>query len=150
MWFTSETGSYTLRKPTDDEKSRITEAKQVANDAIRARRQRLQRGIKLCERSGAFTEARALEKRLNNLKRVTGLPVLVTVNGAAVCVDYEMLQTIERTLKRFPVRKLTASPGALAIDYAAGDHRGTLKLNQLQAYQDGLLRDLPTIEVMRA
>ena len=147
MWFSAS--SYIIRKPTDSEKAQITEAKQVANDAIRTRRQRLQKEIKHCERSGAFKVARDLEKGLKDLKRVVGQPVLVAVDGSAVCVDYEMLMAIDRTLKRFPIRKLTASPRVLTINYEAGEHqRGTLKLNQLRAYEDGLLRDLPTIEVM--
>lgn len=146
MWITNSD----VRKLTDRQKADINEAKRKANEVIRARRKAITAEIRKLEKleKTAITRSVALtclDDQLNELKPVTGRPAHVSVNGGSVCLDYDLLYKLDRSLaKRYWHRTMWVQPGiSLTIEYQTG----TAELYELPSYWVGMLSDLPIIEL---
>ncbi len=143
MWFTAPY----VRKLTDEEKAQIRTAKQAANNTIKAKRKAIQKQIKELEKATPFSKTqilKSLEEQLDELRIVTGQPVYVSIGGETVCLNYELLEKLYRSLKRFSHRTMRVQQGvSLTVEYQTG----MVELYELPPYQVELLKGLPVIEL---
>lgn len=140
-----------IRKLTDEDKTLIRKAKQKANDEIKKERKVLLAHIRKLERKAGYfsrAELRILDNRLETLKPVTGSPVIAIVGDNSICLKYNTLEKLSRSLRRSGYRGIasiinTDNRKTLHVKY----DKGEFELFELPLYQVNLLHGLPIIEI---
>jgi hypothetical protein len=134
-----------IRPLTDAELTASRNAKETANIEIKKQRQALTKEIKRLEKGLKTAKAReALYWKREALKDIKGYPVMASLDGEAILLNYELLRKLDRSLeKRGWPRTVTIRQSALVIEYPAGE----IGINQLPDYQAKLLKDLPVIRL---
>lgn len=156
-----------LRKLTDEEldrikklKSAIKEQRQKLQAAIKNQRKRIQSETKRLKGKARdvdmFQPLKALQDHLcelqsqfNALPIITGLPVVVKVEGVFLCINYDLLQKFNRSLDKsnFWQYDFKIEGVSLIIHYKKHGQKGTFELFETPSYKTELLTDLPTIDL---
>lgn len=136
--------------PTELEQ--VNTAKQVANDKLSEWRRDLTKKRKTLSKR----ELAKLENQFAFYKRVLRKPVIVVIDGAEICLDYELLNKFIRKIERqkFMFRGMGVIGSdierKLVISYRGTPHSstyGTIELHELSPRQRDLLHGLPRIEL---
>ncbi|OMD93002.1 hypothetical protein BSK49_01055 [Paenibacillus odorifer] len=86
-------------------------------------------------------------------KSIKGSPVILSLDGSTIVLDYDLLRKLYRTLKNRHVNtkiEWRGSAPVLMIYHHTGNwskDTGTIELKQLPSYKMELLTDLPIIEL---
>jgi hypothetical protein len=119
-----------FRKLTTGEMELISNAKKVANDAIKEQRKHLRAEMK------KLMLKTPLEKQLEGLTLVKGYPVMATVKGdPAVCVDWSMVRKLELSMRKGYSVFYEVTEGALIIKYEKEGITGRVELFELPQHQ---------------
>lgn len=130
-----------IRPLTDPELERIREVKQLANDVLKLQRQEITRQIKKMLHGA---EKELMQWKRDHIKDITGKPVIVSLDGEGIGLNYELLQRLNRSLeKRGWHREINIKRNTLTIQYP----RGIIELNEFPAYQLDVLGDLPVVDL---
>jgi hypothetical protein len=140
-----------IRPLTNEEAAKIKKAKQAANEVLKEQRKDLTKEINnLRKVPGSYGKKATLddlEQQLKKLQAITGNPVIFSMNGNTMCIDYELLKKLNKSLdpRRFS-RKIGIEKKQLTIEYWRNQHhKGTITLYELPLYQ--LLNGLPTVKI---
>lgn len=129
-----------IRPLTDAELDLIKEMKKLANMKLTKQRQALARQIK---KTSNYVRKKLQQER-DNLRYIIGKPVIVSMNGGNMLIDYELLLKLDRSLKRRGYhREISIKGHTLVIEHP----KGFIELNELPEHQAELLVDLPVIDL---
>lgn len=129
-----------LRKLTEEEINQIKKSKDAANKTIKVQRK------KLAEKAKFY---RSVRHELGELQLITGHPVIIKVEDRGICLNYDLLKKLERSLDKsdFGRSWVRIEEKYLSIRYEKQGQKGTMELIELPAYQVELLDGLPTIDL---
>lgn len=136
-----------LRPLTVKEKLKIRAVKEQANKDIAESRKLIRQQLQEV-RKGPGSYARSswindLNDRLDKLKRITGQPVIVEIEGNSITVNYGTLSKLFSSLRRSKkmVECIHVLPGKLKVSWGSG----VFELVELPQYQKDSMRNLPVI-----
>jgi hypothetical protein len=138
-----------LRKLLDEEIIQIKKSKESANKTIKQQRKKLTEEIKLHQRTSHSTKVALLIKQLDQLDLISGLPVNIKVEDKFLCMNYDLLKKLERSLDKSNLRWtwIKIEGNSLIIRYQNQINNGTMELYGLPAHQVDLLEGLPTMDL---
>ena len=142
-----------LRKLTDEELEKIKKAKDAAKVIIKSRRKKLMEEIKLNKKAFHIHQVELLNKQLDELKLVIEHPMIIKVEDASLCLNYDILRKFEHSLDKsnFCNPDITIKEKRLIIRYQKfpnkGTAAGTVELFELPPYQVELLEGLPIMDL---
>jgi hypothetical protein len=138
-----------IRDLTADELEQVQVAKQVANDELKEMRKTLRFQM----RNRTFQER---EKHLALLAAIQGKPIIASLDGSQMYLDYDLLSKFTKKLDRqrlqYEMRLLGSNDfdRRLRIDYQDGwrnGTHGTLELLELSPRKRDLLKNLPLVDL---
>lgn len=137
-----------IRPLTADEIAKSKIAKDTANKIIRAHRKELSKQIKQIQKCNpvSFT-LKFLIKEYEALRTIKGTPVIVALTDDTICVNYEILRKLAKSLNRQWYCETKIENSMLTTTYQKGYRKGVFSLNELPTYQTKLLSELPIIEI---
>ena len=138
-----------LRELTDEELENIKKFKDSANVIIKMQRRGLAAKIKVSQKAFHIHQAEILIKELDNLKVVTGHPVIVKDRYDVIYLNYDLVNKCGRSLDKgnFYSQWSEIKENHLAVRYEKHGQSGTLDLYQLPAHQVDLLDGLPIVNL---
>lgn len=156
-----------LRKLEDDELERIKKAKNIIKEQrqelqsqIKKQRKRIQAETKRLKgtirNADMYQHLTALQDHLSDLANqinalpiVTGLPVIVKIGDASLCLNYEILKKFERSLEKSDLRwgQIKIEGKSLIIRYEKHGQEGALELYEPVTYRVDLLHGLPSFDL---
>ena len=156
-----------LRKLTEEEveqikkaKASIKERRQDLQGDIKKQRKRIQEEVKRLKGKYGNSDYQPLKilrdhlsdlcNRFNALPIITGHPVIIKVEDASLCLNYDLLNKFDRSLDRsdFWNLDIKIDGRSLIVSYQKHPIGGTVELFELPADQVELLKGLPTIDLM--
>ena len=138
-----------LRKLEDEELKRIKKSKDAANKVIKEQRKQLMVAIKLNQRSARALIVNRLIKQFDELRAISGHPVIIKVDDLSMCIDRDILTKFSVSFYKgnFWTNDLKIVDKSLVIGYQKFPNKGVVELFELPAYQVELLDGLPTIDL---
>jgi len=156
-----------LRKLTEEEVEQIKKAKatiknqrQELQGVIKKQRKRIQEETKRLKGKDRnvdlFQVLKSLQdhlsdlcNRFNALPIITGHPVIIKVEDASLCLNYDLLSRFDRSLDRsdFWNPDIKIDGKSLIVSYQKHTNMGTVELFELPADQVELLKGLPIIDL---